>query len=110
MTTQAEENEEKRIQQLHLQQRRAINNAYASLLGEQNIQTFLAFTFEDAVDLQIERIEGDTEGQLRPNLLERVDRIEGELLKAVELLKQIPPEQFLEPDEEQDVNTEEQQI
>lgn len=105
MSDQAEKNEEQRIQQLHLRQRRAINNAYASLLGEQNTQTFAAFTFEDAVDLQIELIEGDTEGQLRPNQLERVARIEGELLQAVELLKKIPPEQFLESNEDRDVNT-----
>lgn len=59
--------------------------------------------------MQIERIEGDTEGQLRPNLLERVDRIEGELLKAVELIKTLPPEQFLEPNEDKDVNTPEEQ-
>lgn len=109
MSDQAQKNEEKRIQALHLRQRRAINNAYAALLGEQNTQTFAAFTFEDAVDLQIENIEGDTEGQLRPNQLERVDRIEGELLQAVELMKQIPPEQFLEPNEQQDVNTEAEQ-
>lgn len=104
MADQADKNEEQRISQLHLSQRRAINNAYGSLLADQNTQTFVTFTFEDAVDLQIERIEGDTEGQLRPNLLQRVDRIEGTLLQAVEQIKKIPPEQFLEPNE-QDVNT-----
>ena len=109
MSDQADKNEEQRIQQLHLSQRRALNNAYASLLGDQNTQTFLAFTFEDAVDLQIERIEGDTEGQLRPNLLERVNRIEGQLVSAVELLKTLPVEEFLEPDETLDVNTAEEQ-
>lgn len=105
MTTQSDKNEETRVQRAHLQQRRALNNAYASLLCDQNIQTFAAFTFEDAVDLQIERIEGDTTGQLRPNLIERVNRIEGELLQAVELLKEVAPEQFLEPSENTDVNT-----
>ncbi len=108
MTTQAEKDEEKRIQQLHLRQRRALNNSYGSLLADQNIQTFAAFTFEDAVDQQIERIEGNTEGKLRPNLLERTDRIKNELIKAVELLKTAPPELFLEPNENTDVNTAEE--
>jgi hypothetical protein len=105
MTEQAEKNEEQRIQSLNLSQRRAINNAYAALISDQNTQTFAAFTFEDALDLQIERIEGNSGGKQRPNLLERTARIEGQLLKAVEQLKKVDPEQFLEPDERGDVNT-----
>ncbi len=98
-------NEESRLQQFHLNERRALNNAYASLEGQRNVLTFQAFTFEDAVDLQIERIEGEGT-RLRPNELERVARIEGELLKAVTALKQVPPEDFLDADPDRDVNTE----
>lgn len=104
MAKNAEQNEEVRLQQLHLSQRRALNNGYAALVAQQATQTFLAFTFEDAVDLRIEAIEGEG-GQLRPNLLERVDRIENEILSAVEKLKEVPPEQFLESDDRRDVNT-----
>jgi len=101
---QGESNEEGKLQKFHLNQRRAVNNAYAALEGQKNTQSFASFTFEDAVDLQIERIEGEGT-KLRPNELERVDRIEQGLIKAVEQLKEVPPEQFLEADPDRDVNT-----
>lgn len=97
-------NEESKLQQFHLNERRALNNAYAALEGQRTVMTFQAFTFEDAVDLQIERIEG-TGTKLRPNEFERVDRIEQELLSAVAALKQVPPEEFLDADPDRDVNT-----
>lgn len=97
-------NEESKLQQFNLSQRRALNNAYAALEGQKNTSTFAAFTFEDAVDLQIERIEG-TGTELRPNELERVGKIEQEMIKAVAELAEVPPEQFLEPDPARDVNT-----
>ena len=101
---QDKKNEEAKLQKYHMSQRRAVNNAYAALEGEKNVLSFSAFTFEDAVDLQIERIEGEGT-QLRPNELERVDNIEQNLLKAVQELKEVPPEQFLEKNEDTDVNT-----
>ena len=104
MATKDQQNEEARKQKLHVQQRRALGNAHTALLADQNTQSFQAFTFEDAVDLQIERIEGEG-SQLRPNLLGRVDRIEAELVSAVEQLKKVPEEAFLQPDPERDVNT-----
>lgn len=104
MAKNEEQSEEFRLQKLHLDQRRALNNGYAALVGQQTTQTFLAFTFEDAVDLRIEAIEGAAD-QLRPNLLDRVDRVENELLAAVEKLKEVPPEQFLNADPDRDVNT-----
>lgn len=101
---QSEKNEEARLQNLYIGQRRAVNNAYAALEGEKTVQSFAAFTFEDALDLQIERIEGEGT-QLRPNELERVDEIEKNLIKAVQELKEVPVEAFLEADPERDVNT-----
>ncbi len=99
-----DENDERVLQNFHLRQRRALNNAYAALIARQNTNTFAAFTFEEAVDLQIERIEG-AGTQLRPNLLGRVDRIENELLQTVEELKKLPPDRFLEKSPDEDVNT-----
>lgn len=104
VATKDQENEEKRLQQLHASQRRAVNNAYAMLLADANIQTFLAYTFEEAVDAQIERIEGEST-LLRPNQKDRAKRILDEVVKAAEELKKIPPDQFLDKDEERDVNT-----
>lgn len=105
MSTKADKNEEQRLQQFHLSQRLALNNAYGALEGDRHVQTFAAFTFEDAASLQLEWIKGDNTSQIRPNQLERVDNIEGQLLKAVEALKAVPPELFLSADELRDVNT-----
>ncbi len=84
--------------------RRALSNAYAALQGDRNNQSFAAFTFEEALDAQIERIEGKGT-QLRPNLLDRVGRIEQQVVQTVEETKQLPPEFFEEPREDEDVNT-----
>ncbi len=104
MATNDQTNEEQKLQRFHIRQRRALNAGLAALVGSQNRQTFQAFTFEEAMDLQIERIEGEGT-PLRPNQLDRVDRIENELTKAVIELKQVPPEKFLEADPDEDVNT-----
>jgi hypothetical protein len=85
-------------------QREALSNAYAALTGQQSIQAWTAFTFEEAMDAQIERIEGASTDK-RPNELERVDKIEQDTLAAISALKDVPPEQFLEPDTDRDVNT-----
>lgn len=104
MATKEETAEEANKQQAHLKQRTALNNAYAAIEGQKSIQSFTAFTFEEALDNQIERIEGES-SRLRPNELDRVKRVEEEVIKAAEEIKKIPPEQFLQQDESRDVNT-----
>jgi hypothetical protein len=99
-----EKNKEKELQQFSLTQRRALNNALGSLLGSDSSQKFQSFTFEEAVDARIERIEGQS-SVYRPSELDRVDRIENELLKTVEELKQVSDEKFQTLSEEENVNT-----
>lgn len=101
-----DQNEQKEEQARNIQERVALNNAYAALQGQQNIQSFSAFTFEEALDAQIESIEGASTDK-RPNKLERVTRVEQEALQAIAKLKEIPPEYFQEPSADEDVNTEE---
>jgi hypothetical protein len=84
--------------------RRSLANAYTALLADQTNSSFAAFTFEEALDRQIERIEG-AGTQLRPNLLDRVARIESRVVQAVDQAKQQSPESFAKPDESKDVNT-----
>lgn len=84
---------EKSSETLHFRQRLAINNAYGTLQGRATAESFAAFTFEEAADAQIERIKG-ADTQVHPNKLNRVAAIRGELTRAVEELKQVPPEQF----------------
>lgn len=87
------QNEDDAKQEETIRQRIAFENAYASLLGDQATQTFYAFTFEDALDLQIERISGAGD-EAHPNLLGRVARIKSQLLQAVDQVSKIDPSQF----------------
>lgn len=91
-------------QNRNLREREALNNAYAALMGQQSIQHWTSFTLEEAMDAQIEEISGKSSPK-RPNQLERVDKIEQDTLSAIAALKDTPPEQFLEPQNDQDVNT-----
>ena len=92
--------------QSHLRQRIAFNNAYSALLAQQNVQSFQAFTFEDALDNQIEEIEG-AGTDIRPNQKDRVARIFQEVTAAAALIKSLPDEAFQEANAQEDVNTEE---
>lgn len=84
--------------------RRDLQNVYASILGDQTNKGFAAFTFEEALDAQIERIEGEST-QTRPNELDRVSRIESRAVQAIEKLKTLRPEEFKDPDPDDDVNS-----
>lgn len=77
-------------------QRRSLNDAYASILGERAIQTFSNYTFEDALDQQIERIEG-ADTKLRPNLLNKVTQVYEGVKKTVEELKSLDDSEFSSP-------------
>lgn len=94
------------VQDRNSRLRESISRAYARLLGEQVSKSFTAFTFEEALDAQIERIEG-TSTKLRPNLLDRVKKIESEVVDAVKQIKALPPEEFTEVDTTLTVNTKE---
>lgn len=89
---------------LYMKQRQAVNDAYASLQGQAIAESFAAFTLEEAVDAQIERIEGASTQQ-HPNALDRVERVRQNLKQAVAQLKLVPPETFLDANLEEAVNT-----
>ena len=101
-----EERQEQAQQRDNLKQRAALNNAYATLEGTKYTTSTLAFTFEEAVYLQVVRIEG-AGTRVRPSELERVGIIEAELLQAVEQVKATPPEAFIAKIRGRDVNSEE---
>jgi len=89
-----------------IRQRSALDGAYAALLGQQSTQTFLAFTFEEAVDAQIQHIEGKGSTPRHPNQLDRVQYIRDQLITAVAQVKKIDPSKFRLQDAQHDVNTE----
>jgi hypothetical protein len=98
------EQDDPKLQSQNLEIRESLNNAYAAIEGQKSVQSFAAFTFEDALDLQIERIEGaDTDA--RPNELHRIDKIENNVVAAVAKVKAMPPTAFVEPRDDRDVNT-----
>ncbi len=96
--------EEKQQEQLFQRQRQAVNNAYASLQGQSVTDSFAVFTFEEAADAQIERIEGKG-SQQHPNLLDTVEKTRNDLARAVEELKTVSPETFLDVNVADSVNT-----
>lgn len=98
------DNGEKKGQALNISIRRALNNAYAFVKGRESVQSFSAFTFEDALDQQIERIEG-VGTSYKLNDIDRVTKIENDIVNAVEQVKALPPDSFLLPDSASDVNT-----
>ena len=107
MADKKEENSKEQQELLYLSQRRAVNNAYGSLQGQAKAESFFAFTLEDAVDAQIERIEG-TSTQQHPNLLDRTESVRQNLKQAVAQLKEVPPEKFLDINNTDAVNTPEE--
>lgn len=103
-TSNEEQNQDAERQLKTIRQREAFNNAYASLVAQQSVQSFTAFTFEEALDQNIERIEGEGT-ELHPNQLVRVQRIKDNVLQAIEEVRQVDPEEFRLKDSTQDVNT-----
>jgi hypothetical protein len=100
-TDQDSENQDRNIKL-----REAVSNAYSRILGEQVSKSFAAFTFEEAMDAQIARIEVNVT-KLRPCLLDRVDQIQNALTDAITQIKAAPPESFIEHDPKTSVNTSE---
>jgi hypothetical protein len=96
--------EARQQEQFFLRQRRAINNAYAALQGRATAETFAAFTFEEAADAHIELVEGD-DTEAHPNKLKRLAKLKEEIGRAVDELKEVEPERFLDVNLENAVNT-----
>jgi hypothetical protein len=94
----------KKEQDLAQEYRRVVSSAYGFVRGRETTQTFKAYTFEDALNDQIEAIEGKPANG-RPNQIDRVNKVENDLVNAISKIKALPPEAFDDHDEEQDVNT-----
>mgnify|MGYP001382640223 CR=1 FL=1 len=96
MATTETQNQEKQEDDLCQRLRGALNDAYAFVLGQQSVRSFAAYTFEDALDAQIERIDGVSTA-IRPNELERVERIRSKVVAAaaeVEELREIKVQEW----------------
>jgi len=87
-----------------LEIRKALNDAYAFVEGAKSVQSFSAFTVEEAHDRFIERVEGQGTS-LRPNALTRIDRVLNRVRSVVAQVKASPPGAFQLKNPKDNVNT-----
>jgi hypothetical protein len=91
-------------QNQNLDLRESLDNAYAYIEGQKNIQTFSALTFEECMDEQINDLIGpDTPS--RPNTYNRITKIGAAVMAAVAQIKAAPANAFVDSDPSTDVNT-----
>jgi hypothetical protein len=91
-------------QQQNLNLREALNDAYAFIEGQKSVQSFAAFTFEEAIQQQNDALTGpDT--QNRPNAYNRITKLSMAVQQAVMQIKNMPPEAFVDSDPTTDVNS-----
>ena len=91
-------------QEQNLDVRVALNDAYTFVEGSKAVQSFSAFTAEEAHDQFIERVEGRGT-YVRPNALTRIDRVLNRTRAVVSEVKSKPPEAFQLQNPEDNVNT-----
>lgn len=96
--------EDATTQAQNLALRKDLADAYASIEGAKQVQSFAALTFEELLDQQIERIEGADRVD-KPNEINRVARTLARVVGAVGRVQSLPDEAFVAPDPQYDVNT-----
>jgi hypothetical protein len=97
-------NDNPATQQQNLDLRSALNDAYAAVEGAKGVQTFTAYTFEDALSAQITDINGPGTDS-RPNELQSIQNILNNVMQAAQQIQAMPADQFADPDSQRDVNT-----
>ena len=101
MPTEEELNQEQSEAQIVHRVRWALNDAYAFVLGQARVHSFSAYTVEEALDAQIERIEGESTA-IRPNELDRVKNAYNRLVASVGDIEELTSP---EVDEDERANT-----
>lgn len=98
------EREKESEQKRSIRLRKALAGGYAAIRASEATASFSAMTIEEAFDARIEKIEG-LSTELRPNILDRIDKIEADVILAAYEISNLPPEVFREKDENEDANT-----
>jgi hypothetical protein len=91
------------LQSQNIELRTALSDAYAAVEGQKTTQSFAAFTFEDALQQQIDRITKPTSA-LRPCPLDRIQKVLKGVQDSVAQLKALPDSAFAAADPDRDVN------
>ena len=92
-------------QQSNVDIRVALSDAYSAVQSDAGTQSFSTYTFEDALQDQIDAISGTTNNQNRPNLMDEVTAIVTNLTQAISAMATLPPTFFAMADPDLDVNT-----
>lgn len=90
-------------QQQNEELKKSISDAYAAVQGAAGVQTFAAYTLEDAANDQVQQISGPST-PTRPNELDSVQAILKNVTQAAAKIKSLPADAFVEPDPTNDVN------
>lgn len=90
---------------LAFQLRRSVNNAYAFVRGREAASSFLTLTFEDLAAAQVERLSGKGANPTRPNEIDRIKKIEADIISAANQIKQTPADSVNPQNNETNVNT-----
>jgi len=92
------------VEQQNIEFRRAIQSAYATVQAADATRGLGSVTYEELLQQQVDMIEGagtDT----RPNILQRIDRVEADILAVVSQVKELPADYVLQPDGQLVANT-----
>lgn len=84
--------------------RRSIAAAIEFIRSREKAESYTSISLEELIDQQIEVLEGRS-GTEKPSYTQRLDSLHGEVIGAIQGLKQVPPEAFRVPDPNDDVNT-----
>jgi hypothetical protein len=84
--------------------RRGLQSATAFVQGEQANQALGGVTLTDMLEAQISAIEGDA-SPIRPGKINRIKSIRDQITATVAIARSLPPEVFVDPIPDEDVNT-----
>jgi hypothetical protein len=92
------------VEQQNLEFRRAIQSAYTTVQAAEASRGLGSVTYEELMQQQVDMIEGSGT-DTRPSILQRIDRVEADILAVVGQVKELPVEYVLQPNGELDANT-----
>lgn len=99
------QNADDQKQELSDQLRESVAAAYAFVRGQETTESFSSITFEEVLDRQISSLEGSG-SDIRPSVLERIQKVKEDILAAVENIKAQPDDFFKRHDNRNDAVTE----
>jgi len=101
-----DDDEENEAQDESLSVRDDLGAAYSFIVGRESVRSFSTYTFEEAMQDQLERLTKGT--ATRPCERNRIDALESRVKRVIERIRGLPPDAFNHQDAKKDVNTPEE--